>query len=138
MASLRVLAAACLAASASGASLRGRTELTVNPIRRVVTMLQGMQTKIQEEGKRDEELYDKFMCYCKTGASDLATSVQAAETKMPAVTSSLQEATAQKAQLETDLVQHKTDRVAAEDAIKESTALREKEAGVFAKDSGDY
>jgi len=138
MVALRAVLVAALAARADAAGLRGRTALTVNPIRRVVTMLQGMQTKIVEEGKRDQELYDKFMCYCQTGASDLAASVQAAETKMPAVTSALQESTAQKTQLEGDLVQHKQDREDALAAIKEASALREKEAGVFAKASGDY
>mmetsp|Transcript_78354 Transcript_78354/g.253433 ORF Transcript_78354/g.253433 Transcript_78354/m.253433 type:complete len:704 (-) Transcript_78354:110-2221(-) len=138
MVALRAVLVAALAASADAAGLRGRTVLTVNSIRRVVTMLQGMQTKIVEEGKRGQELYDKFMCYCQTGASDLAASVQAAETKMPAVTSALQESTAQKTQLEADLVQHKQDREDALAAIKEASALREKEAGVFAKASGDY
>eukprot|EP00446_Apocalathium_sp_SHHI-4_P002066 CAMPEP_0177189076 /NCGR_PEP_ID=MMETSP0367-20130122/20072_1 /TAXON_ID=447022 ORGANISM="Scrippsiella hangoei-like, Strain SHHI-4" /NCGR_SAMPLE_ID=MMETSP0367 /ASSEMBLY_ACC=CAM_ASM_000362 /LENGTH=80 /DNA_ID=CAMNT_0018636583 /DNA_START=61 /DNA_END=300 /DNA_ORIENTATION=- len=80
MVALRAVLVAALAARADAAGLRGRTALTVNPIRRVVTMLQGMQTKIVEEGKRDQELYDKFMCYCTTGAKDLAASVQAAET----------------------------------------------------------
>jgi len=138
MVSLRVLIVACLAVSTSAVGLRGRATLSMNPIRRVVTMMQGMQKKIDEEGKRDQELYDKFMCYCTTGASDLAASVQAAETKMPAVTSALEEASAQKTQLEADLVQHKQDRVDAEDAVKEAAALREKEAAIFAKASGDY
>jgi len=138
MVSLRVLIVACLAVSTSAVGLRGRTTLSMNPIRRVVTMMQGMQKKINEEGKRDQGLYDKFMCYCTTGAKDLAASVQAAETKMPAVISALEEARAQKTQLEADLVQHKQDRVDAEDAVKAAMALREKEAAIFAKASADY
>eukprot|EP00444_Apocalathium_aciculiferum_P062284 CAMPEP_0183599038 /NCGR_PEP_ID=MMETSP0371-20130417/179229_1 /TAXON_ID=268820 /ORGANISM="Peridinium aciculiferum, Strain PAER-2" /LENGTH=731 /DNA_ID=CAMNT_0025811101 /DNA_START=64 /DNA_END=2259 /DNA_ORIENTATION=- len=138
MVSLRVLIVACLAVSTSAVGLRGRTALSMNPIRRVVTMMQGMQKKVEEEGKRDQGLYDKFMCYCTTGAKDLAASVQAAETKMPAVISALEEARAQKTQLEADLVQHKQDRVDAEDAVKAAMALREKEAAIFAKASADY
>eukprot|EP00446_Apocalathium_sp_SHHI-4_P043286 CAMPEP_0177334774 /NCGR_PEP_ID=MMETSP0368-20130122/22902_1 /TAXON_ID=447022 ORGANISM="Scrippsiella hangoei-like, Strain SHHI-4" /NCGR_SAMPLE_ID=MMETSP0368 /ASSEMBLY_ACC=CAM_ASM_000363 /LENGTH=60 /DNA_ID=CAMNT_0018795523 /DNA_START=59 /DNA_END=238 /DNA_ORIENTATION=+ len=60
MVSLRVLIVACLAVSTSAVGLRGRATLSMNPIRRVVTMMQGMQKKIDEEGKRDQELYDKF------------------------------------------------------------------------------
>ena len=32
-----------------------------NPVRKVVTMLQKMQTKVLEEGKKEEALYHKFM-----------------------------------------------------------------------------
>jgi len=42
-----------------------------------------------------------------------------------------------KKQLETDVKNHKADREAAKAAIGEATALREKEAATFAKDSGD-
>ena len=36
-----------------------------NPIRRVVNMLQTMQTKIQAEGKNEESLYEKFACFTR-------------------------------------------------------------------------
>merc|ERR1740129_2724124 len=61
--------------------------LRLNPIRKVVTLLQKMQTKIAAEGKKEEELYEKFVCYCQTGSSDLSASISAAESKVPAVTS---------------------------------------------------
>ena len=36
----------------------------VNPIRKVVTMLQMMQNKVEAEGKAHRGIFDKFMCYC--------------------------------------------------------------------------
>ena len=39
-------------------------EHRVNPIRKVVTMLQMMQDKVTAEVKKAEDIYDKFMCYC--------------------------------------------------------------------------
>ena len=33
-------------------------------------MLQNLQKKVEAEAKKDQELYDKFMCYCKNGAND--------------------------------------------------------------------
>ena len=41
------------------------TATAANPIRKVVTMLQNMQTKVTEEGKKEQDLFEKFMCYCK-------------------------------------------------------------------------
>jgi len=96
-----------------------------------------MQKKVQAEGERDQELYDKFMCYCSKGSGDLDETIKAAEVKMPAVTTALKEAKALHTQLDTDLGQHKSDRADAKDAIAEATALREKEAAAYAKASSD-
>ena len=35
-----------------------------NPIRRIVTLLQEMQKEIETEGEKEEEAFEKFMCYC--------------------------------------------------------------------------
>jgi hypothetical protein len=133
-----VFLAAFSAATAVG--LRAHEGMThrANPIRRVVNLLQGMQKKIAEEGKAEKELFDKFMCYCTSGEDDLKLSIQAAETKIPQLESSLKELEAEKAQLAEDLSGAKTGRKEAEEAIAKATALRNKEAAVFAKDSSDF
>jgi len=118
---------ACCRGLVIAAVLLGVTEATeagANPVRRVVTMLQSMQTKITAEGARDEELFEKYMCYCKNGAGDLQTSINSADTKIPQVESSIKEGKAQKAQLEADLKNHKDDRAAAEEATAKAKALR--------------
>merc|ERR1719182_986403 len=77
--------------------------LSTNPIRRVVTMLQMMHKKVEAEGKAEEKLYDKFMCWCQTGAGDLKKSIEAAETKIPQLESSIKETEAEVGQLAADL-----------------------------------
>lgn len=79
-------------------------------------MLQMMVTKITKEGEKQEDLYKKFQCYCKTGGDTLAASIEAAETKVPELTSAIEESTSQKAQLAEDLASHKSDRAAAKKA----------------------
>ena len=37
-------------------------EVQANPIRKVASMLQGLQKKVEAEAKKDQEIYDKFMC----------------------------------------------------------------------------
>merc|ERR1719440_1159933 len=88
-----------------------------NPIRRVVSMLQMMTKKIEAEAKKEEELYDKYMCYCKNGADTLGKSIADADTKIPQLQSDIEEAEATKAQLEEELKQHQTDRDAAKEAM---------------------
>jgi len=101
-------------------------------------MLQAMQNKVVAEGKKEQELFDKFMCYCSNGAGELADSIKAADTKVPQVESALKEAAANKAQFEADVKKHQSDRADAKTAIASATSLREKQAGEYAKVSADY
>merc|ERR1719498_1514415 len=100
-------------------------------------MLQGMQKKITSEGEKEQELYDKFMCYCKNGASDLSASIAGANTKVPQLQSDIEASESQLAQLKEDLKTHQSDRAAAKDAMAKATAIREKEAKAFAKEKAD-
>jgi septal ring factor EnvC (AmiA/AmiB activator) len=113
------------------------TSLTANPIRRVVTLLQNMQKKVEEEGAKEKKLFEKFMCYCKNGLGDLRQTIDAAESKVPKVTSALAEAEALKDQLEKDIGELKGSSVEAKAAIAKATGIRDKEAAAFAKDSSD-
>merc|ERR1719274_393929 len=81
-----------------------------NPIRRVVTMLQMMQNKVEAEGKKMEELFDKYMCYCDTAEQTLGKSIQDAETKIPQLESEIKEAIEEEKTLAGDLEKHKSDR----------------------------
>jgi len=101
-------------------------------------MLQMMQNKVTAEGKKEQELFDKFMCYCNTGVDDLKASIDAADTKIPQVESALKSAAAEKAQLEQDTKAAQETRRECKEAIATATALREKEAATYAKVSGDY
>jgi len=132
----RVVFALALAA-ANAVELREASQAAANPIRKVVTMLQNIQTKVAAEGEKEEDMFKKYMCYCKTGASDLEKSIAAADAKVAEVSSAIEEAAAKKQQLDADLVAHKADREAAKGAMAEATSLREKEAAEFAKVKGD-
>ena len=68
----------------TGALLLGTDGLEhrVNPIRKVVTMLQMMQNKVEADGKKGEALYDQFMCYCQNSESLLSGAITTAENKI--------------------------------------------------------
>jgi septal ring factor EnvC (AmiA/AmiB activator) len=109
----------------------------VNPIRKVVTMLQNMEKKVQEEGVKEKELFDKYMCYCSNAGGDLGKSIADADTKIPQLGSDIKEGEAALAQLKEDLKQHQVDRSAAKEAVAEATTLRQKEAAAYAKESSE-
>jgi len=78
------------AANASGEASRA------NPIRKVVTMLQNMQKKVEAEGEKEKELFEKYMCYCKTSGGALSKSIGDAGTKMPQLEADISEGEAKK------------------------------------------
>merc|ERR1719174_2572330 len=80
-----------------------RVHNTVNPIRKVVNLLQNLQSKVTAEGKKETELFEKFECYCKNGAGTLEKSIADAETKITELEASIKSAAAEKKQLDADL-----------------------------------
>jgi len=138
MASLRCTALLLLGLLA-GAAFATQEESSnwANPIRRVVTLLQKMQSSVVSEGDKEKKLFEEFMCYCKTGTDDLKQSIEAAETKIPQVESALKEAEAALEQLNKDIEQHKASVADAKKTMATATALREKEAAAFATESSD-
>merc|ERR1719408_89041 len=119
------------------ASEHAKLAAAANPIRKVVTMLQMMQKKIASEAERETELYEKYMCYCKTSGGTLAKSIADAEAKTAELGPAIPEAEAQIKQLKEDVEAHKADRAAAKAAMAKATAIREKEAAAFAKENAD-
>merc|ERR550537_578819 len=107
------MAAALFLASLMGATpvlgVMSRTEarLRKNPIRKVVTMLQDMQKSVEEEGKTEAELFDKFMCYCTTEGGNLKKSIEESTAKVDELTSTVADQAAMKSQLDQEIAGHK-------------------------------
>merc|ERR1712008_413754 len=98
-----------------------------NPIRMVVTMLQKMQKRVEEEGEAEKKLYDKFMCYCKSGGKELDASISGAENKVSTLPAEITAAEEKLVQLRDDIKEHQADRAGAKAALAKATALRNKE-----------
>merc|ERR550539_1246518 len=120
------------------AQQRQAAQVNANPIRKVVTLLQSMAKKVTEEAEKADELYDKFMCYCKKGRSNLAASISAAEAKIPELKAKIKASGGAGAQLKAALKEARADRAAAKATMKEAKAIREKEAAAFAAEKSDY
>merc|ERR1719453_2050653 len=96
-----------------------------------------MQKKVEAEGEKEAELFEKFMCYCKSSGETLGKSIADAEVKMPQLASDIKEAESAKAQLQEEVTQHQNDRDEAKAAMAKATEIREKEAAAFAKESSN-
>jgi len=112
-------------------------EIQANPIRRVVNLLEAMQKKVEEEGEKEEELYEKFVCYCKNNKGELDGSISEAAAKISQLESMVKEDTAAKTQVDEELVNHKKDRADSQSAVANATKQREKEKATFDKNNAD-
>merc|ERR1719473_882438 len=102
-------------------------QMEANPIRKVVTLLQDMQKELEAEGEKEEELYNKFMCYCDGNTEDMSKDAEEAGTKITELKSKLDQA----------LMGHKKDREAAKADLEKATNIREKEHADFVEETGD-
>jgi len=106
-----------------------------NPIRKVVNMLQDMEKKVTKDGEEEEQMYKKYMCYCRTNGEELKASIGAAASKGPLLNNSIEEAVEKKTRLDAEVETAKAERASAKSSMDEATAIREKEAAAFAKES---
>lgn len=114
-----------------------QVEMGKNPIRKVVTLMQNMQKEIEAEGEKEKELYEKFMCFCKTSFADLTKKDADAAAMIDELSAKLKAEAAEKTQIAQELVDHKKDREAAKADLEEATSLRAKEAAEFSATKGD-
>merc|ERR1719484_374211 len=108
-----------------------------NPIRKVVTLLQDMQKEVEAEGAKQKELFEKFMCFCTGNTAELQKGIDDSKAKLEELNGKLKAETAEKAQAALDIVQHKTDKAAAEQDLAKAEAIRSKEQSEFEKESAD-
>jgi len=133
---MRALLAA-LPLAAQGYSLSSTTEVTANPIRRIVTLLQDMKKEIEADAEKEEELFKSFMCYCKTNDGQLSADAQIATETIATNNGAAEEKKGHKKQLEEELAQHKKDRTEAQQTLKQETERRAKEKAAYDEAAGE-
>jgi len=109
----------------------GASDMTANPIRKVVTLMQNMQKEIEGEGAKEQVLFDKFMCYCSGGKDSLVAAADKSRASIDQLGAQLKAETAEKSGTGQELKQHQADREAAKGDLEEATMLRGKESGEF-------
>merc|ERR1719262_1130119 len=118
-----------LSSTAHGAALEETSR--VNPIRKIVNLLENMQKEIEAQGEKEKVLFEKFMCFCDNGAGDLLKAASDADAQNKAATAQLEADSSEKAQLEEDIKTHTSDLEAATKDLEEATTIREKEKSEF-------
>jgi len=130
------LTKAAVAAAVSAGAVQAIT-IQANPIRRVVTLMQDMQKEIEAEGKKEDDLYKKFECYCSGNNENLSKEGEDAATQIEELEAKIKEEKASKKQLVEELKQHKKDRYGATQDLEKATTIRKKENEAYIAAAGD-
>jgi chromosome segregation ATPase len=101
------------------------------PVSKVITLLKDMLKQLEKEAEMDEEVYDKMACWCETNDKEKTKAIADAESHIKQLEAKIEEDTALSAKLNAEIVKHKEEVAAAQKALEEATAIREKEIADF-------
>merc|ERR1719387_1519775 len=107
------------------------------PVTKVVQMLKDMVAELENEAKKDQELYDKLACWCETNDKEKTKAIEVANQVIKELTATIESNTAKGKQLETDIKNLKAETAANTAALEEATAVREKELAEFNQNEKD-
>eukprot|EP00930_Biecheleria_cincta_P055029 TRINITY_DN413_c0_g1_i3.p1 TRINITY_DN413_c0_g1~~TRINITY_DN413_c0_g1_i3.p1 ORF type:complete len:648 (-),score=233.69 TRINITY_DN413_c0_g1_i3:29-1972(-) len=117
------------AASASQEALAG-----ANPIRKVVTLMETMQSKIEAEAKKEDELFERFECYCKKTKAQLEDAIAKAEMSRNVGPEEIKAKEAQLKALQQEVEDLSNDKSDEEKSLASAKASRDKEHKEFIND----
>merc|ERR1719409_2648227 len=84
MTAVRVLSLALLLVAANAANTK------VNPVQKVISLLEKMEAEVQEEGKAEAAAYDKFACFCKDTADNKLYAITKGHEKVAVLTAAIE------------------------------------------------
>merc|ERR1719281_392213 len=101
------------------------------PVAKVIKLLQDMLAQMEKEAEEDQEVYDKFVCWCETNDKEKTKSIADAEAHIESLTAKIEELTALSAQLQTELKNLEKETAENQEALEKATAMRTKQLAEF-------
>lgn len=112
-------------------------EARARPVTKVLTLLQGMKEQLESEANEEEELMEKYKCWCKENGDEKATSVEAAEAKIKEMEAKVSQLSADSARLAVEYKNLGKDVEKNEASMDEVIALRKKQLAKFREHESD-
>jgi predicted nucleic acid-binding Zn-ribbon protein len=122
---MRVVCVFASVAVASGA--------TASPVTRVVTLLNELKAKVEADGREEQQVYDKFACWCEKTTGRKAKDIQTAKEHIEELSEEIKKRKGQLGSLSAELAQLKKDINSNEQSQKDANSLRKKEHGKYAQ-----
>merc|ERR1740117_1221778 len=127
-----------LAAASGALSVAALREASgVNPVTKVVGLLEEMKTQVEEEAKEDEKVFSNHKCWCETNEKEKKQAIVDGNARLDRLAADIEEGTARAAQLETEIGELKDEIAQNEEAVEKATQMREKEKEEFDAEAAD-
>merc|ERR1719163_2505981 len=112
-------------------AVTARSDIGLNPVTRVVELLNGLSKKIYADGKAEEDLYEKFVCWGESVINSKTASNDAAKSR-------IDELEAYIADIKAGKIEFTSERVDLENEIKHLTADIESSKSMREKEHADF
>merc|ERR1719329_1378784 len=109
----------------------------VNPVTKVVGLLEEMKAQVEEEAKEDEKVFSNHKCWCETNEKEKQQAIVDGNARLERLAADIEEGTARAAQLETEIGELKDEIAENEEAVEKATQMREKEKEEFDAEAAD-
>jgi hypothetical protein len=112
-------------------------DFKIRPVSKVIKLLKDMKAELEADAANDQSVYDKLVCWCETNEKDKTSATGTANKQIDGLLSDIERLTAKGAQLKAEIAQAEKEKAANEKALKDATAVREKESSEFNTDEKD-
>jgi predicted nucleic acid-binding Zn-ribbon protein len=137
---LGVLLLSAFISTGAGISVRGAAQQKVTPVEKVIELLKGLQTQLEEEAKAEAAQYDKYACFCKEQVDEKQYLIEKSEKKIEGLSAEISKLDADIVELNDAIGELAKSIAALESEIKEAAeerAAEHKDYLVKAKDMSD-
>merc|ERR1719171_1190611 len=107
------------------------------PVAKVIKLLTDMLAQMEKEAEEDQEVYDKFVCWCETNDKEKTKAIADAEAPIESLKAKIEELTALSSQLQTELKNLEKETAKNQDALDKATEMRQKELAEFQAEEKD-
>lgn len=113
------------------------TALRKNPITRVVGLLEDMEKQIEVDANKDEEAYEKMVCWCTGTKKKKALAIDEGAARINTLSSEIEQGVALSARLGPELEALKNEVERNNGALRQAAAIRAKQAKEYVAESKD-
>jgi len=103
----------------------------LEPVGKVVELIQDLKQKILADGKAEQKTYDKFACWCEKTTAQKALSIEEAKTSIEKLSEKVLDLKGSTGKLTAEVAGLNKDIAANNQAQKEATQIREKETADY-------
>jgi len=117
-----------------GISLKGEP----TPVERVVSLLQQLQAKIEDDGETESKIYDKYSCWCENTLMAKANDINASKKTIKDMQQMVLQMRGDSSVLASEITALNEDISKIEQSMRESASIRSKQHQSFLDESAEY